>query len=131
MYPMIYEDHLKDKPDILVEGTFKGYQFWILSYGTHPCAYVELPPKHPYYGKKIEEYFELPLDVHGGITFARDRLWNLAKDTSIIGWDYAHCEDYMPCLKELAPNLKKWTTNEIYEEIEDCINQLIEEQNDD
>lgn len=121
---MIYKN--SQNPEILANGTFRGYNFWILSYGTHPCAYVEIPKNHPFYGKTYMNMENLDLDVHGGITFSNSSLHDIIKDTWIIGWDYAHAFDYSSIFADyIGEPLRKWTTEEIYEEIEIAIIDLI------
>ena len=40
---MQYINGRQDKPvrEILDKGKYKGYRYVIISFGTHPCAYVE------------------------------------------------------------------------------------------
>lgn len=33
--------------EILDESSYNGYDYYIVSYGSHPCAYVALTDKHP------------------------------------------------------------------------------------
>ena len=127
MIEMEYTERLKD-PLVLEDGQYKGYNFWIISYGTHPCAYVEIPKGHPYYGKCDCEAFDLPIDVHGGITYGDYGLHPIV-DTEkfLLGWDYNHYEDYS-CKNHylFMDNGKMWTTEEILEEVKYVIKQLIE-----
>lgn len=65
----------KTKTEILVKGTFNNYNYFVISYGTHPCCYVELPKRHKLYGlyyMDIEDNYQI--DVHGGLTFSDDHL---------------------------------------------------------
>lgn len=129
MKEMIYQ--ATDKIELLDTGTCEGYTYYILNLGTHPTAYVQIPENHKYYNK---EYEEINLDVHGGITYSRNRLY-LSKEEKIdgwfIGWDYAHWGDYtgyeenMP--EECKTRGKKWTTKEIQEEVYEACRQLKEE----
>ena len=118
--------------DTLAHGTYKGYQFWIISFGTHPCAYVEIPEDHEYYGRGYED---MPLDVHGGLTFARDNLVyheysdkygccvrSRICDTWIVGWDYAHLGDYASYSPEMGG--RRHSTTMIYNDVKYAINQL-------
>ncbi len=43
MKEMIYEP--TKKIELLYNDIYKGYHFYIISYGTHPCCYVEIPSK--------------------------------------------------------------------------------------
>lgn len=104
---------------------YKGYRYAILSMGYHPCAYVEVPASHPYFGKS---YDECDIDCHCGLTYGRDFLATFnVKNTWWIGWDYGHCDDYAG----YAPFLggKKWTAAEIDKECKNVIEQLIAKEN--
>ena len=111
-------------PVVLADDIYKNYHYLIISYGSHPCAYVRIPKEHKYYK---QEYDDIPIEVHGGLTYSGTR-WN---DAYWIGWDYAHYQDYTPALYEALKNtkqakqLKKWTTEEIFEDVKSVINQLI------
>ena len=114
MKEMIY----KEDPsyEILDQGKYNGRKYYIISYGSHPCAYVENIEGYDGYDE-IEE-----ISVHGGVTFNGTK-----ENTHVIGWDYAHCCDYVGYL----PNSdgKKWTTSEIKEEVFKVIDQLEELRN--
>lgn len=127
---MVYKEHLIENIEILDEGVYDGFHYVILSLGSHPCAYIELPNTHKYYGK---DYDNVPIYCHGGLTYSdvegivfpkdnpshRDGYW--------IGWDYAHLGDFYyygtPHI-EFDIFSKKWTTEEIFEEVKDVIKQL-------
>ena len=130
MKEMVYNYNLK-KQEILVDGIYMGYHFLIVSYGTHPCAYVEVPKTHPLYKSDYSEY-EFDFDVHCGLTWG-DTL-SYAKGW-YFGWDYRHIGDYdafaekmaieYPSLKyERELNGKKWTVEEIFEDVKKCIMKL-------
>ena len=114
---------------VLHKGEFKGFKFAIVSYGTHPCCYVFLPKEHKYYGKS---YDEIDIDCHGGLTYSDNELiFNpLVNDDWVIGWDYAHLNDYSGIYKnEFMREFdhskdKKWTTEELFEEVKQVIEQL-------
>lgn len=139
MKEMIYG--YKRIKDILVEGTYCNYKFVIVSYGTHPCAYVEMPFERlnnlDIKQRDYEKYLEDKINCHGGITyFGRlDHIPEVSKDTEYFGWDYAHAYDYMgynldPRFKNLIGDTlsedKKWSTEEIFEEVKNVIHQLEE-----
>lgn len=46
MKPMIYK--ATREIEILDEGVINNFHYCIVSYGTHPCAYIELPETHEY-----------------------------------------------------------------------------------
>ena len=124
--PMRYEEHRT--LEVLYKDKYKGYTYFIINYGTHPCAYVELPKDHPLYGISyidIEDMYDIR--VHGGLTYSTDSFL-LLDNTWIIGWDYAHCDDYSIFAKNclFLHDLKKWTTEEMIDECISVIDQLEE-----
>lgn len=120
------------------EGILNGYRWLILSIqGSHPCAYVVVDRGHPLY-----EYDcfmdELQDIVHGGITFSESYLKGFISEDEnkwIFGWDYAHSGDYttaslgvlsfMPFNDDWgALSGKKWTVDEIKEDIKSFIHYI-------
>ena len=75
MKEMIYKD--MSTPEILDEGHYKQYHYAIVSLGSHPCAYVELPENHQFYEKF---YDDIPIECHGGLTYSsitfQGRTWS-------------------------------------------------------
>ena len=128
MKEMIYQANRKI--EVLDTGTCLGFFYWILNLGTHPTAYVKIPKNHKYNNKF---YDEIDIEVHGGITYSSDHL-NISENQKIegwfIGWDYAHCEDYlgyeMMIPKRYRTEGKKWTTEEIHQEVYEVCRQLLE-----
>jgi len=126
MYSMKYQTERTKQ--VLCRGEYKGFNFVIVSYGTHPCAYVEIPKSHPLYET---DYDCIDIDCHGGLTFDGDLLF---VDDSLkgwyIGWDYAHPGDYVGYMLGVYEDLgtpcadKKWKTEEIYEEVKKVIEQI-------
>ena len=116
------------KKEILCEGKYKNFQFYILNLGTHPTAYVEIPRESFLFGKG---YNKIDIEVHGGLTFADSSLIGNKKNSWFIGWDYAHLGDYLgysedyPGLSMFSIHDKKWTTEEIFEDVVSVIEQLI------
>ena len=115
--------------ELLDSGIYKNYNYYILSLGTHPTAYIEIPKDNKIYKK---DYSEIDLYVHGGLTYSRNFLW-ISEEKKLegwfIGWDYAHYGDYLGYELMFPENLrikeeKKWTTEEILEEVKDAISQL-------
>ena len=130
--PMEYK--AKGSFDVLADDTYKGYRFLIVSYGTHPCAYVVLPETSKFYGKDYENeiFDELNLHVHGWLTYSGRGLKGLlGKKAYLIGWDYAHDSDFTgyaffnPFF--LQGDEKKWATEEIFEEVKEVIDEIIKE----
>lgn len=123
MTEMVYTDNRRRT--MLHEGVYSGYKFYILSLGTHPVAYVECKLE------KCCSYDDERLDdvcVHGGFTYYGEAAWVTDDKKKYLGWDYAHLNDYAGYEIRLAPQYrsggKKWTTEEIYEEVKFVIEQL-------
>ncbi len=115
---------------ILADDTYKGYHYVIISYGVHPCAYVEIPKDHKYYDK---DYRELDITVHGGLTYGSSLAdINIgSKSDYYIGWDYAHAGDFVGYYflinainAVIQEEEKKYTTKEIFEDVKKVIEQL-------
>lgn len=117
--------------EILLEGKFKNYQFYILNLGTHPTAYIEITKDSKLFQKSYDEIYEmgLGLDVHGGLTYSHSSLADIRKNSWFIGWDYAHFGDYYGYDETLSErfraNDKKWTTEEIFNDVACAIVQII------
>ena len=127
---MIYKKGLNE---ILYEGDYKEHHFIIRNMGMHPCAYIENKLKDSDKYTNSEYGFECPLDdivrVHGLVSFTGKYLWNKDDNRNYIGWDYGHCCDWCGLWSDeenIEYDSKKWTTEEIYEEIKTAIDQLIE-----
>lgn len=122
--------------EILCEGKYMGYQFYIMNLGTHPTAYIEIPLTNKLFGKTCDEIYEMgvDIDVHGGLTYSRNHLFGGEKYKWFIGWDYAHAGDYAgysekyPSLSRLSIHEKKWTTEEIFEDVVSAIEQIKKEE---
>ena len=120
------------KIEVLDTGFCFGLLYYILSLGTHPVAYIKIPKEHKLYEKDYDEiYKDINIEVHGGLTYSANHLWISEKqkiDGWFIGWDYAHYGDYagyeemMPV--ELRTGGKKWTTQEIQEEVRKACYQI-------
>ena len=111
--------------EILCEGKYKDYQFYILNLGTHPTAYIEISRENILFGK---DYNEIDIEVHGGLTYAEDHLQNIKNNTWFIDWDYAHYNDYagyeIMFPKGLRTGGKKWATEEIFDDVVSVIEQI-------
>lgn len=131
---MEYTKDRLDSPVLLAEGRHLGYHWVILSFGTHPCAYVQITnEEHPYYLKQYDNE-KVDISVHGGLTYSRRYLKIPDEDGKIaqynggwwLGWDYAHGGDYIGYYdnNEVFKNEKRWTTNAILEDVYSVIYQL-------
>ena len=127
MKEMIYEEQIK-KPEILLQDEYQGYKYLVVSMGTHPCCYVEIPKTDAIYkdNSLIEE-----IDCHGGITFNGQRNFD-KKMKYYIGWDYAHIGDYLGCYEYISKTVRislgekdhKYTIFELKNGCIEVINQL-------
>ncbi len=128
MKQMIYDGKRKSELlNLIVDGEFLGAV--VNTRGSHPCAYIQFPGI-----EKVENYnyFYLECGVHGGFTFLGD-LDHLGLNGLWLGWDYAHCGDYTQpaqfdpkmfeqyLLGTFDSDEKKWTTEEITEEVKIAI----------
>lgn len=117
---------------LLGEGRHLGFHWVILSYETHPCAYVQiLNPKHPLYHEQYDIIQE-NIKLKGG-NWSYSRRYLKIPDTGTppkieqdndgwwIGWDYAHIPN---CYGDKMNHAKKWTTREILDEVYSVIYQL-------
>lgn len=89
-----------------VHFTYKGYECVVkrvclrepceefFMFGGYLCGYVLIPVNHPY---REKEYAEMTIDCHYGLTYAED-FW--------IGFDCAHCGDYVPSVEKLKKEKK-------------------------
>lgn len=126
MEEMIYNGVRERK--ILEENTYKEYKYEVVSYGTHPCAYIEIPKGHPMFMKEYDDKIFEEIWCHGGLTYS-DFKEKSNKEIWKIGWDYAHYNDYTHYNAEfgIIETLgmgKKWTTKEIVEECRSVIDQI-------
>jgi hypothetical protein len=120
---------LDDFPAYLIAmGEHAGYTFYVKNLnGRHPTAYICVPEGHPLYGKCLTD--EIPLKVHGGVTYAEGRLYHAEGSGWYIGWDYGHAGDYAAYYEEgsyLYENSKRWTVDEIIDECVSACEQLEE-----
>lgn len=125
MKEMIYIN--EQKRELLDTGIYKNYKYYIMSLGTHPTAYIEIPEESKLYNKNYDDIY---INVPGGLTYSQDYLYiseTKKLEGWFIGWDYAHYGDYYGGYTELLQTngSKKWTTEEILEEVKDAIEQLL------
>lgn len=118
MKEMIYKK--ENTRELLFNGIYKGIHYYIMSYGSHPCAYVEIPKNNEIFEKCYMD-LEIDFDIHGGITYSRDYL-KIGDNTELanswfIGWDYAHVGDFK-LIGNYVEEGKEWTTEELQD---DCI----------
>lgn len=125
MKEMIYCAKRFDQPERLTDGEYNGFSFYVLSLGTHPCAYVDVTDTE----LNGRDYGNIDIECHGGLTYSREYLCTVNKKGWFIGWDYSHYGDFvgyeleMPI--DIRTNGKIWTIDEIVAECKRVIDQLI------
>ena len=139
MKEMVYKNRKKFGSIILDEGFYKNYEYFIINRHTHPCSYVCIDNKSVFFKK---EYNEIPLECHGGLTYSEPVIHSVMQYSDkykcdinttidrewVIGWDYAHFEDYMGYEDPFFNKGKRWTTLQLKEEVEQVIDDLIEKE---
>lgn len=119
MQEMIYQEN-RIPPVRLADGVYRGVPFYVLSFGTHPCAYVDIAPLG------LHAINERDIDCHGGITYHCDYLATVDHEGNFLGWDYAHYMDYSGSLPFLNfGGSKRWTTAEVVAECKSVIDQIV------
>ena len=120
MKEMIYKS--KREVEVLDSGKYKGFDYLILSLGTHPTAYVRIPKTHKYFK---QEYENIDVDCHGGLTYSSEKVSQSDKKGWWIGWDYAHFGDYSGY--DGFPNVtqdRKYYTSDVLYDVKEAIDQL-------
>ena len=111
----LYDKDCIGQRRVFAQGELNDHEWFIVSYGSHPCAYVK---------SDIPEKLQDEILVHGSITFCGKAFPEFMTDGRIIGWDYNHCCDHNAENDYLCG--KQWSVPEIQEEVADVINQLNE-----
>jgi len=124
---MVYKTEGEIK--ILNNNEYRGIKYWVVSYGTHPCCYIEIPKSSIlYYEIKELNSDEININCHGGVTYLKDKLFNIDVKGVIIGWDYAHVGDFIGYDLNLPDYLKRndkiWSTDELIEECKQVIDSI-------
>lgn len=130
MNNLVYGDF--KTPKILKHGECLNYKYVIVSYGSHPCAYVQILKDHCLYNPNASYMDYMNIVVHGGITYAEEGVCSLMDNEDYshgfwIGWDYAHGGDYF-YNKYTSSSGKQYTIGDIYIDVYSVINQLIKKQ---
>jgi len=109
--------------EVLKAGKSFGFEYLILSLGTHPTAYVNIPKGHKYYGA---DYSGIEIDVHGELTYANETIIESATKGWWIGWDYAHYRDFAGYNidSKWDDDGYKYSTDEIFIDVKHVIRQL-------
>ena len=89
---MKYEPNFKNA-EVLAHDSYKGYEYVVVSYGVHPCAYIAIQEGQPYFD--VTCYEDVGINCHGGCTWVEWGLHNIIdKNYKVIGWDYGHYNDF-------------------------------------
>lgn len=111
------------KPARVADGFYRGFHFYILTMGSHPCAYVDV-------GYSV--FLAHEINCHGGITYGDNILATVPEKSYFIGWDYAHYNDFLTFNDRLAKeygesyHAHKYTLTEIVKECINVIDQIID-----
>ena len=117
------------KCEVLAQGTYKGIDYRVISYGTHPCSYIRVPENNKYFNV---DYDDIPLECHCGLTFGtmfpnKDIQHTDAFSNGYwIGWDYAHYCDYTTYSSDYFNEGMKYTTTDLLNEVRYAIESFIE-----
>lgn len=117
------------KPAPLTTGEYRGLTFYVVTLGTHPCAYVNVAGTE-LDGTDTDEMDDTGIECHGGFTYAESTLYVAKGEGWFVGWDYAHCEDwcgYMESYKDeyRETHLKRHNTLEMIRDCMDVIDQIV------
>ena len=113
------------KPRIIEEGQYHGYNYYIIYSRLCPCAYVEIPRENRLYEKSYS-LVKLSYTPNWGFTYGDNYLKILGgcgtKKKWYLGWDYGHCTDYSNVIHNEG---RVWTTKDIREECMQVIDAII------
>lgn len=111
--------------ELIKKGNYKGFEYIIVWFKSHPNAYIRIPENHPFYRKF---YDEISIDnyPHGNFTFSDDNLHEYygINDGWYLGWDYAHGCDFQRFRDGYINDGEKFTIDEISKECERTIDEI-------
>ena len=111
--------------EIIAHNVYKDVEYFVVSLGTHPCAYVKCPKE--FLDEHTDDWGNLTeIWVHGGVTYTGEmsdlKTFKDKDGEYCFGWDYAHAGDYLG--NDDSPwDLRKWTTEMIVNECKSAIDQ--------
>lgn len=123
----LYDITVKE-PERVADGFYRGFHFYVLTMGSHPCAYVDVTET----GLNGKDYESIDIKCHYGLTYSREYLNTVDKKGWFIGWDYAHYNDFLTFNELLAKKYgepyraHKYTLSEIVKECANVIDQIID-----
>lgn len=97
---------------IFIDQFDEGLRLIVLRGPCSLCAYVGIPAEHPLAG---HSYDDLPVQVHGGLTYARAATESnsfLPEGMFWYGWDYGHSGDFS-FYDKAGDSGKHWTPAEV------------------
>lgn len=68
VYEMVYQQS-RCEPQVLAYGLYQGRNYYVVSFGTHPCAYVDVSDLLSMTWEE-QKYIENAIDCHGGVTYS-------------------------------------------------------------
>jgi len=114
-----FEETANDESGTIYKDWYeKGVRCIIMRGPCSLCAYLGILETHPLANRN---YDDIPLEVHGGLTFSDRGDSYRPKGFYWYGWDYAHSGDY-PFYNLKYPiyesgSGKKWTVEEVEAEV--------------
>jgi len=119
----------KKKPIIEKDWISHGFRCIVLFWGGHRNGYIAIP-KDTFVVRMKIHHDDLPIYVHGGITYEGDELGEgvkqIVKNDGKVHWfgfDCAHAGDALTWEK-LSPSDHFWTAEEVAKECEDMAEQF-------
>ena len=111
----------KMRKEVIVEEVYRGHKYVIIDGGMWPNAYVSVNTL------SLEDAENI--SVHGGVTWKGEAHWEDNPYTLYVGWDYAHCFDYVAMPEDVTEDYdegkQKHTIEEIISHCKSAIDQLI------
>jgi len=120
----------KPKREIVFKSNYFGYDFIVISYGTHPCGYVRIPEDSKIFNWTLEE-IKKHVRTHGGVNFFQSlgHIDKTLRGTRYIGWSYDLADDYNAHYAQYEGyeeyNFKKHSVAEIIIDCKKVILQLL------
>jgi hypothetical protein len=113
---MTWEELKKLESGTILHDAFdEGIRFIVMRGPSSLCAYVGIPLEHPLAG---HSYDDLPVEAHGGLTYAgKGDKWR-PEGFYWYGWDYSHAGDWSFYQDKLPVSLtigtdKKWLVEDV------------------
>lgn len=98
-----------------------GIRVLVLRGPFHMCAYLGIPEDHPLAGFS---YDDIPLRVHGGLTYSGEGVTGAPEGFHWFGWDYGHAGDkcvYHDGIPDHHKDSHGWTPKEVIAEAKEAV----------